>query len=529
MKKAISLFTLCLSLLSVFAQQTTFQKVIGANLGTQEGSSIAETSDGGFIITGQSNSPFYANGICLVKTNGNGDTLWTKAIVQGTYQNYTYCIKQTLDGGYAITGATNCFNINHHPEMNLMKTDSLGNFEWEKTYEAPYKSWGNSLQQTIDGGYIITGQANFDSINNNIFLVKTDAFGDTLWTRNFWGAYYRYSSEVCQTSDHGYIVVGNNYNTSLGNNSDLMLIKTDSTGNVLWSKTYGGTSFDAGTSIKLTMDGGYLIAGITGSFGVYGSDVLLMKTDMNGNVIFAKTYGTGSEDYALSVSITTDHGYFLCGYTCPTVAEIYDPYAIKTDSIGNLEWSKTYGYTYIDQTLSGQQTTDGGYVLAGNIRNFAFGDAIYLIKTDENGATGCFWEQNPVTIVGNPSVPITNHVIFTGSGAVVHSIADSLIHTSRGSQELPMCYHAGISEIQNPQSEILISPNPFTSQATITFNEPQKNTTIKIMDVIGKEIKTINFTGKQCEIEKGEMRAGVYFIRIEDEQKNVVNRKIVLQ
>ncbi len=419
---------------------------------------MEQTTDGGFIVAGQSNSPTYANGICLVKTNSDGDTLWTKIIAQGNYSDFTYCIKQTSDGGYAITGATNSFNIHHYYEMNLMKTDSFGNFFWEKIYAAPYKSWGMNLKQTSDGGFIVTGQASFDSINENAFLVKTDANGDTLWTRNFGGTYFRWGYDVCQTSDHGYIVVGNNYNTS-GSSSDLILIKTDSTGNLLWSKTYGGTSFDAASSIKLTTDGG-IIAGYTNSFGVYGSDVLLMKTDINGNVVFAKTFGTGSENYALSVSITNDHGYFLCGYTCPTIAEIYDPYAIKTDSIGNLVWSKTYGWTYIDQVQSGQPKTDGGFILAGSIRNYALGDAIYLIKTDENGATGYFLEQNPVTVVGSPSITITTPVAITGSGAIVYSIADSLIHTTSGSQELPMCHHTGINEINNPQSPSSPTPSP---------------------------------------------------------------------
>jgi ribosomal protein S11 len=154
---------------------------------------------------------------------------------------------------------------------------------------------------------------------------------------------------------------------------------------VTFAKTYGGTGSDNASSVQQTSDGGYMVAGYTESFGAGGSDIFLIKTDASGNVIWAKTYGGTHSDYASSVQQTSDGGYIVAGYTFSFGAGINDIFLIKTDANGNVIWAKTYGGTAYDYAYSVQQTSDGGYIVAGYTRSFgAGGDNVFLIKTDAN-------------------------------------------------------------------------------------------------------------------------------------------------
>ncbi len=536
MKKFYTTLVIALVSINSFAQQSTFQKVLGINGGgTMQTMDV--TLDGGYIIAGASNITTYGHGLFFLRTNMEGDTLWTKNIDQGNYNDYVYNIRQVSDGGFVLTGST--WNIGNHHEgsMFLMKIDSDGNFIWEKIYAAPYLSTGINLRQTSDGGYIVIGQASFDSIHRTAFLVKTNDIGDTLWTRNYGASYDEIGYDVCETNDNGYVLTGSNYNNN-GVPVHVFVIKTDSLGNTLWSNKYGGVAADAGCSIQLTSDGGYVIAGNTDSFGVIGYDFLMFKLDANGTIVFAKTFGNTSYESFGSLALTSDHGFLVTGYGSPSAySTIYDPYAFKTDSMGNITWAKKYGWTTSDQLLSGKQTPDGGFILAGIINGFVPSSSVYLIKTDGNGSTGCFWEQNPTMIVGNPTLYNLTLTSVTGRGAIVYSVPDSVIRNINvGGESLTMCYIAAITE-NNFDNSISISPNPFTSQTTITFNEAQKNTSIKVMNTLGECIQQLTTSNQQLILDMSGYAKGVYFVKIESSpflslpegDTKPVYKKLVLQ
>ena len=159
-----------------------------------------------------------------------------------------------------------------------------------KTYGRTKYDYASSVQQTSDGGYIVAGYTGSFGAGGDIFLIKTDASGNVIWAKTYGGTGYEEAFSVQQTSDGVYIVAGYTYSFGAGCR-DIFLIKTDANGNVQWAKTYGGTDYDRASSVQQTSDGGYIVAGYTESFGVGGSDVFLVKTDANGNIQWAKTYG----------------------------------------------------------------------------------------------------------------------------------------------------------------------------------------------------------------------------------------------
>ncbi len=361
-----------------------WEKTYGGT-GLDEGNSVQQTNDGGYIITGYTES--FGSGfrdVYLIKTNANGDTLWTKTY-GGTGYDDGLSVQQTNDNGYIIAGATNSFGA-VNCDVYLIKTDANGDTLWTKTYGGTDYDIGYSGQQTNDNGYIIAGYTySFGAGMGDVYLLKTDSVGDTLWTKTFGGAGDDMGNSVKQTNDNGYIIAGKTYSFGSGM-GDIYLIKTDFIGDTLWTKTYGGTGWDEGTSVQQTIDNGYIIAGTTTSFGAGGYDVYLIKTNENGDTLWTKTYGGTLDDFGWSVKQTIDNGYIIAGHTYNFGAVNSDVYLIKTNENGDTLWTNTYGGIDGDFGRSVQQTIDGGYIVAGYTNSFgAELTDVYLIKTDSLG------------------------------------------------------------------------------------------------------------------------------------------------
>lgn len=297
------------------------------------------------------------------------------------------CVQQTVDGGYIISGTyyRNAWSF-WYCYRYLIKTDANGVEQWHQT-KGTYdrENMAQWVQQTTDGGYIIAGyQGNggdYDAV-----LEKTDSIGNTVWVKIFGQPdVFDLGKCVQQTSDGGYILTGWTQSFGVGSN-DAWLIKTDAEGNVLWNHTYGGENADCGNYVQTTSDGGYMIIGSSESFGNQGSvDAWLIKTDAEGTEEWNRTFGDADYEEAFNGQQTTDSGYVLVG-TKPRLDGTTNIWVVKTDAQGILQWESLYGDTDYDTGYSVRQTLDGGFFITGDSNDPSTGiPDVYVIKTDADG------------------------------------------------------------------------------------------------------------------------------------------------
>ncbi|MFH1010680.1 MAG: T9SS type A sorting domain-containing protein [bacterium] len=259
---------------------------------------------------------------------------------------------------------------------------------WSRTFGGSGSDGCSSVQQTTDGGYILGGETtSYGAGGSDFWLVKTDANGDSLWSRTFGGSDDDVCTSVQQTTDGGYILGGMTMSYGAGE-CDFWLVKTDANGDSLWSRTFGGSSNDICWSVQQTTDGGYILGGGTNSYGAGECDFWLVKTDAGGTQLWDTTFGGSSNDVCLSVQQTPGGGYILGGYTGSYGAGSEDFWLVKTDTSGTEEWSCTFGGSDLDGCNSVQQTSDGGYILGGETRSYGADPGnFWLVKTGPDLAT----------------------------------------------------------------------------------------------------------------------------------------------
>ena len=348
-----------------------------------ESYAVAEVSDapeGGFIVAGRTNS--YGAGyhdFYLIRTYANGDTIWTRTY-GGDQRDYGWAVAVTPDGGFAVAGQTASFGAGRE-DVWLLKIDAEGDTLWTRTYGGGNADIAYSVAVTADSGFILAGYTDPEGSDRyDVLLIRTDFNGSTLWTRTYGGSSPDYVESVAQTYDGGFIAAGLTESYGAGW-QDVYLIRTDANGDTLWTRTYGGSETDKAWSVAQTYDGGFIVSGSTDSYGVGSSDIYLIRTDANGDSLWTKTYGGVSYDYGESVALTSDGGFIISGTTGSWGMGSSDVALIRTDPNGNWLWINAYGGTRVDRGLSVAQTSDGNFIVAGYTYSYGGGENnVYLLK-----------------------------------------------------------------------------------------------------------------------------------------------------
>lgn len=483
--------------------------------------SIQKTNDGGYIVTGQIyiHSTTYLNDFYLFKISSTGVPVWSRTIGDLIYEENTISARQTSDSGYIICGDRYQAGGPATNDIFIVKTNNTGNVQWTKSYDRGGNEYAVDAQQTSDGGYIILGTIGGSPILR-ICLIKTNATGDTTWTKilNSGLNVSDGASSIEQTSDGGYLITGGSYISP--NTRYITIIKTDSTGNTVWGKSYKGTH--QANSVHQTTDGGFIIAGSTYTTNWH---VLLIKTDAMGDSMWTKMFGGNYTENGYSVRQTNDGGYIVAGETRSFGAGSSDAYLIKTDSTGKPEWSKAYGGAGTDPVFSVQQANDGGFIAAGETGSFIPGQVnMYILKTDPGGITGCN-EMNAATIVTAPVMAVAAlTMVQMPSGLVVSS---PVVLEDTGITVTTLCYTTGIENAMLGNS-MHIYPNPSSGDINISMLDFIYEGAVEIISLDGKIIfrkKISNESEIKLKVEN--IYSGLYFVKVSDEKKMFVQKVII--
>jgi hypothetical protein len=497
-----------------------------------------ETSDKGFILGGMSKSPVSGD-----KTQANWDT---------TNSQYDYWI---------------------------VKTDLLGNKQWDKRFGGITYDYLYSVEQTSDAGYILGG-GSLSGVSgdktqpswgmDDYWIVKIDSVGNKLWDKRFGGSNSDGLFALQISPDKGYIlggmsssdVGGDKSEPVWGNSIDFWIVKTDSSGNKQWDKRFGGTHNDHLKSLELTADGGYILGGWSFS-GMNGdktqpnwdttsgtSDYWVVKIDSLGNKLWDKRFGGTLADELYSLRKTADGGYILGGTSASQISgdkteanrdsTLYptaDYWVVKIDSLGNKQWDKRFGGTGAEFELGEIiLTNDNGYLFSGRSMSQLSGDKYennlgavqtWIVKTDSWGNKQ--WDKTIFTTGNDYTSPNFGNAIQTEDGCYL--TANSTIagtggyktQSSQGANDywiVKFCDSALINStnpLESIHTKFEIFPNPFNSELTLRWKEVSGVKEITLFDITGKVILRRKTLEAEIKLSTEKMSAGFYMISYNNE------------
>ncbi len=507
----------------VIGQQVVFVKKWDRRFGGTDRDGIGsfhQTNDGGYIIGGSSTSnnngdktqPTQGGWDCwIVKTDSNGVKKWDKSF-GGNGSDGVASLQQTKDGGYILGGGSSSGVSGDKTQPTrggydywIVKTDSLGNKQWDKRFGGTFDDILYALQQTNDGGYILGGtsnsgisgdktQDNWDTtyFQRDGWIVKIDSLGNKQWDKRFGGTDYEDIRSLIQTDGGGYLLGCYSASDSNGDKTqpslgfgDFWIVKIDSLGNKEWDKSYGGPNSDQLSTVLQTSDGGYLLG---------GDYFWIVKIDSVGNIQWEKSYDGDAELSA--VTVTSDRGYLLSGSSGyliqpPDKSEpnlgSQQAWIVKTDSLGNKQWDKTIFTLGHDWCVSAIETEDGCYVVGVNTEAGIGG---YISEPNRDGidSTGDYWIAK-------------------------------------------FCFEPlGINETSN-NSNVLVYPNPFTSNIAISLQKENLNeATFTISNMLGQVVFTKaenNLASSYTKIlDLSYLPNGVYLVEVIADGERVVKKVV---
>jgi hypothetical protein len=478
--------------------------------------------------------------LAVATTVSAQDSLWA-AWYGGSYNENGYSATRLTNGDFLLIGSTFSYGSGDH-DIYLIKVDSTGTEIWSKTFGGTGTDYGYDIAMTADSGFVIIGSTTSSGNGgHDVYLLKVDNFGILQWSKTIGGADDDIGSSIRMTADSGFIICGTT--ESYGTGTDMYLIKTDSVGDTVWTKTHGGASGESGSAVRLAADSGYIVLGSTGSYGTGYSSVYLVRTGSTGDTLWTATYGGNRADFGYGVETTNDKGYIISGATALDGEDFYDAYLVKVDSFGVLQWSNTYGGSYEDRGYSVKSASDGGYIMTGTKEgNGARKIDIYMVKTDAGG--NLEWDS----AYGGAESDYGRTVLLDTQGDY-HVVGYSFSAISGGSD---VCFLKIQGPVQSdvddrepavPSLQAVLSqnyPNPFNLQTSIEFLLPRRSAyRLTVYNVLGQVVRhwenpaayagwhSVQWDGRD---ESGsEVASGLYLYRLQNEEFRETRKMILLK
>ncbi|NCU36728.1 T9SS type A sorting domain-containing protein [Candidatus Falkowbacteria bacterium] len=475
---------------------------------------------------------FFTGASCMAHSQLPPELLWEKTY-PGVYTDLVRQVMPASDGGFVIIGESDSFGPGII-STRLIKCDSTGNLQWDKSYGGASFDFPFSVEETADQGYIIATYSNsFYPEGNNLRLIKTDSEGDTLWTSivpNSNGCILQLAGSIKQTPDQGYLLAGYCWQDSHCN--QIALFKTDNAGTLEWFKFYGGASDDYGATIQATNDGNYILSGYTFSYGNGLCDGYLIKINPQGDTIWTSVVGGTNYDSYRFVRPTKDGGYIAVGST-QSYGFGEQGFVVKVDGDGVMEWAANVGGNQNEGFEGVVENDNQEYLITGTTNSYGNGQHDFMIVRMGNSGN----EMGMKTYGGSgedfgSTIEILPNKSYIATGTLTQN--NSLEYWA-------LCFsadsiHVAVSEFE-PTTEAGLSfrginPNPFVNQTNVSFNLDKPSIVrCKILDLNAKEID-IAFeaylpSGDHNIIyENPDLKPGYYICRLQSEER-VVFKKII--
>jgi hypothetical protein len=329
--------------------------------------------------------------------------------------------------GFLILSGVSGIYVSAEPELETV---------FNRTYGGALSDTACFAAETSDEGFLILGQTtSYGAGDWDIWLIKIDQNGEPLWNKTYGTPVLENGYYIILTTDGGYLIAGRT-NYLRGSDVDLLLIKIDRDGNLLWNRTYGGSGDEWMWEIEETSDGGYALAGRINSFGFGLNDYWLLKVDENGEPELNVTLGGAEDERARSLLITDDGGYLVLGWSGTYTHGMLDFWLVKTDPSGIIQWNNSYGGQENERGISLENAVDNGYVLAGSSNSFSDeGSVGYFIKVDSMG--NMIWNKT----YGGEEVQTIHFILPTQSGGyALFSGARIILTDAEGNSLLEKTY-----------------------------------------------------------------------------------------
>ena len=452
-------------------------------------------------------------------------TFWQ--VYQPSVEQSAKDVIPTSDGGYLLVGETRTANPGDS-DVYILKTNNLGVEQWHKQYGGANPDYPNNITLTEDGNFMIVGYtASYGAGSNDVWLLKIDNSGNLIWSKTYGGVGDDEGKEIIPTSDGNYVIVGRTNYTS-GPNFDGFLKKINPSGNEIWTKYYGGSAYETLRSVKQCSDGGFILLGQSFTYG-HGApgDIYLVRTNSAGDVTWTQTYGGANEDDGNFVLANSDGTFTFTSETTSFGAGDYDVEATKVDANGGIIWDKFYGGNVKDVSKTIRSTSDGGYIIGAITRSFGLiNPNMWQVGLNAYGAS--LWTHNYVSWYNEDgfSAKQTSDggFIIVGHQEDVNGIAHiQFVKTnSNGTVDA-----VGVNELASASLSLNVYPNPSNGVFNIQLpNDDIRNVTIG--DALGNIVKEIVVTKNSLSIDISDKAKGAYFVTVQVGEA-AMTKKIVVR